>query len=364
MRKRPVLGDAQPEQPGQASPAPQGPLESRVPSGARSASGGPPAAPRGPALQPHKGGSGGPAAAERSAWQPGSWRLPPPLQVPSEGPGMKGLQGVRPASPPGGPARPAPLQGRLRSLEVLRTFPQEPETLCSASKKRSFCPQPHAAPESVPQTLIQEQARGGGGGVVPGPQRDNTRGVRPAPTASLGIHVWGLARPMAAASRGIELRAGASIFAAETLLSGHGRWGDWAGDGDPGRQSLEPSLDEWVGEDHASEGTGPPHGAEGGLLPLSPPALSPILEAGRSPASASGGAPAPAVPGAGGLMLCPRSPCPLPSLEQPRRGSCPARAARGRRVAPPQSPGSSVSPTPLSQPSSTPGRSQDNREEP
>ena len=62
--------------------------------------------------------------------------------------------------------------------------------------------------------------------------------------------------------------AGASIFAAETLLSGHGRWGDWAGDGDPGRQSLEPSLDEWVGEDHASEGTGPPHGAEGGLLPL------------------------------------------------------------------------------------------------
>ncbi|KAJ8782190.1 hypothetical protein J1605_010382 [Eschrichtius robustus] len=70
-----------------------------------------------------------PPAAERSAWQPGSWRLPPPLQVPSEGPGMKGLRGVRPASPPGGPARPAPLQGRLGSLEVLRTFPQEPETL-------------------------------------------------------------------------------------------------------------------------------------------------------------------------------------------------------------------------------------------
>ncbi|KAJ8782191.1 hypothetical protein J1605_010383 [Eschrichtius robustus] len=234
----------------------------------------------------------------------------------------------------------------------------------SASKKRSFCPQPHAAPESVPQTLIQEQARGGGGGVVLGPQHDDARGARPAPTASLGIRVWGLARPMAAASRGIELRAGASASVGETLLSGHGQWGDWAGDGDPGRQSLEPSLDKWVGEDHPSEGTGPPHGGEGGLLPLSPLALSPILEAGRSPASASGGTPAPAVPGAGGLMLCPRSPCPPPSLEQPRRGFRPARATRGRRAAPPQTPGSSVSPTPLNQPRPTPVQSQDNREEP
>lgn len=58
---------------------------------------------------------------------------------------------------------------------------------------------------------------------------------------------------------------GDSISVGETLLSGHGRWGDWAGDGDPGRQSLEPSLDEWVREDHPSEGMGRRRGAKGDL---------------------------------------------------------------------------------------------------
>lgn len=105
MRKRPALR-GRTARAARASPTPQGPLESPCP-------------PR-----------SGPAATRRRLWGP-CWQqsLPPPLQVPSEGPGVKSLRGVRPASPPGGPARPAPLQGRLGSLEVLCTLPQEPETL-------------------------------------------------------------------------------------------------------------------------------------------------------------------------------------------------------------------------------------------
>lgn len=79
--------------------------------------------------------------------------------------------------------------------------------------------------------------------------------TRPDPSGAYG--------EPAGTPRGSLYPGGDSISVGETLLSGHGRWGDWAGDGDPGWQSLEPSLDEWAGKDHPSEGMGRLMGAKG-----------------------------------------------------------------------------------------------------
>ena len=92
--------------------------------------------------------------------------------------------------------------------------------------------------------------------------------TRPDPSGAYG--------EPAGTPRGSLCPGGDSISVGETLLSGHGRWGDWAGDGDPGWQwgdwagdgdpgwqSLEPSLDEWAGKDHPSEGMGRLMGAKG-----------------------------------------------------------------------------------------------------